>query len=55
MGDEVTFADFQSALKDIKSGAAPGSSRLTANVGKSWSDATQFLADKHMNNLWDEE
>jgi hypothetical protein len=47
MDDEVTFTDFQAALKDIKNDAAPVPSGLTANMVKSW-----FAANEHMNNLW---
>jgi DNA-binding transcriptional regulator GbsR (MarR family) len=49
---DITFTDFQAALKDIKNNAAPGLSRPTANMVKSWSAATQFSVFKHMNYLW---
>jgi hypothetical protein len=52
MDDEVTFTDFQVALKDIKNDAALGPSGLTANMVKSWSAAIQFAVYEHMNNLW---
>jgi hypothetical protein len=48
----VKYADFTASLDAIRNRAAPGLSRATASMIKSWSETTRIIVYEHMNNIW---
>jgi hypothetical protein len=49
---DITNEHFDKALAELKTGSAPGPSRVTANMIKAWPRSTKIFVYKHMTNIW---
>jgi hypothetical protein len=49
---DITYEHFDEALVELKTGSAPGPSRVTANMIKAWPRSTKIFVYKHMTNIW---
>ena len=49
---DITYEQFNEALKHIKTDSAPGPSNATANMIKAWPEETRAFVYRHMVNIW---